>query len=155
MHQFKKAITLCAIALLACGTSAYAAPKQAAPTAQESHNDGMLHSLDKIQAQLKMTADQQQQWQAVQAAMDAAHQQERTIFEQYQQQFQALMQAPALDLQALDAMREHVGEQLRQVHGQTQAVWLKWYGSLDLAQKTLVSSALKTRWQTIKAHAAQ
>lgn len=152
MSHFKKTIALFAVALLAYGSTTYAAPTDAAPT---QHGDGMLLNLDKIHAQLKLTVDQEKQWQATQAAMDAAHQQERAIFEQYQQQFQGLMQAPVLDMQALDAMREHVGEQLRQVHSQTQAAWMKWYDALDITQKTLVSSTLKAKWQKMKAHAVQ
>ena len=158
MRHFKKTIALCTVMFLACGSTAYAAPgapNNATPAAQEQHNDGMLHNLDKIHAQLKLTTDQEQQWQATQAAMDSAGQQERAIFTQYHQQFQTLMQAPVLDLQALDTIREHVGDQLRQVHGQTQTVWLKWYNSLDLTQKTLVSTTLKAKWQQIKARAAK
>lgn len=155
MSRFNKTLTLCTAALLVYGTSTYAATDSTPPATPAAHqwqhrgHGGMMHDLEKIHAQLKLTADQEQQWQAAVTAMKTAHQQQRAAFEQSRAQMKTLMQAPVLDLRAISAAHEQMGAQARQVHAQVQETWLKFYDTLDTTQKTLVSATLKSKWQAM------
>lgn len=157
MSRYTKTIALCAATLFACVTVANAnaadapAAAPAAAGAPWHHRGGMQHDLDKIHAQLHLTADQEQQWQAAVAGMKAAHEQEHAAHQQSRQQMQALMQAPVLDLRAIHAAREQNGKQAQQLRAQTTETWLKFYDTLNTTQKTQVSTMLKAKWQKMAA----
>ena len=158
MSRYTTTIALCAAALFACVTVADANAADAAsapPGAPWHHHEGMQHDLDKIHAQLNLTADQEQLWQAARTAMKTAHEQGHAAHQQAQQQIQALMQAPVLDLRAIHNAREQSGKQAHQLHAQTTEAWLKFYDSLNTTQKTLVSTTLKAKWEKMKARRAK
>jgi periplasmic protein CpxP/Spy len=155
MSRFTKTIAVCAAVWLTCAVSAPANAQEAPHPGWQHHHDGMQHDLDKIHAQLNLTADQEQQWQAALAAMKAAHEQQKTAHEQSKQQMQALMQAPVLDLRAIQAAHQQAAEQEHQAHAQVSETWLKFYDTLNTTQKTLVSTTLKAKWQKMAARRAK
>jgi hypothetical protein len=58
-------------------------------------------------------------------------------------QFKSMQQQPILDLNAMHAAHEKIGQQDAQLREQTSAAWLNFYNSLNDQQKTTVSTALK------------
>jgi periplasmic protein CpxP/Spy len=156
MSTLFKKLALCGAACLAFGSTAYAVAGDAPPPppgAAQWHGhrpDGPWHDLEKIHAQLNLSAAQEQQLQAVIAQAKAAREQERTAMKQSHEQMKALMQAPVLDLRALSTLREQTMSQAHQTHQQVEESWLKFYDSLNTDQKTLVSTTLKAHWQKME-----
>jgi len=66
-----------------------------------------------------------------------------------------LMQAPVLDMHALQAQHEQTQSQSQQLRSHTQAAWLTLYDALDQTQKATASSALKAQWQRMAKRRAQ
>jgi len=155
MSHFKKTIAACAVALMSCTlvANAHADDGQSGGHWQHNqynqsrHHDGILHDLLKLHAELNLTASQEQQWQAAVAAGKTEHEQQRAAFQQARPELKALMQAPILDLRALQAEHEKIAGQAHQAHAQVTEAWLKVYDSLDATQKKLISTTLKDKWQ--------
>ena len=158
MSRLTRNLSLSAIAatLLSVST-AYAAAGDTPPPGGHAHHGGamMQHNLDKIHSQLNLNASQEQLWQTALSTMKADRQQERALHKQAKQQMESLMQAPVLDMHALQAQHEQTQSQSQQLRSHTQAAWLTVYDALDQTQKATASSALKAQWQRMAKRRAQ
>jgi protein CpxP len=150
MSRLTRNLTLSAIAatLLSVST-AYAAAGDTPPSGGHDHRGSsmMQHKLDKIHSQLNLNASQEQLWQTALSTMKADRQQERALHGQAKKQMESLMQAPVLDMHALQTQHEQTWNQSQQLRAHTQAAWLNVYDALDPTQKATVSSAFKAQWQ--------
>jgi Spy/CpxP family protein refolding chaperone len=144
-------------AALAGAGAAYAAAGDAPPPgaahAGWQHRDAMMQrQLDKIHAQLKLNASQEQLWQAAIAAMHADHEQARALHQQARQQTQALLQAPILDPHALASQHDQIQAQMQQLRTHTETAWFALYDTLDDKQKAIASDAIKARLKHMHDH---
>lgn len=113
--------------------------------AQHAHGGGfmMMKQLDALHAQLKLTPDQEKQWQSALDTMKRNHEAEHANHEEMHKQFEALRQPSILDLNALDAAHRQFERQNAQLRDATMAAWLNVYNNLNDQQKTVVSDMLK------------
>lgn len=123
------------------------AAMQGAPGGWHGHRHGherfMLERLNALHAQLALTPQQEQKWQAALATMKRDREAERANRDQLRQQFKAAQQQPILDLDALHATHQQIHQQSEALHEQTATAWLAFYDSLNDQQKTTVSTELK------------
>jgi protein CpxP len=162
------AATLAGLAtcLALAGGSVYAASAAAPADASGAHahawggkmnhmhhmHGGFEKQLEKLHAELKLNPQQEALWKTAVDTMHANREQMRAQHKAGKEQMKAAMQQPILDLGAMHSAREQQAQQARQLHEQTTQAWLNVYNALDDQQKTMVSTALKTRWQKFAQH---
>ncbi|CAB3781714.1 periplasmic heavy metal sensor [Pararobbsia alpina] len=154
------------VTALALSSGTVYAAMAAPDTASEAHAHAHGHfkhgrhgdfekQLEKLHAQLKLNSQQEALWKTAVDTMHANREQMRAQHKANKAQMKAAMQQPILDLAAMHAAREQQAQQARQLHEQTTQAWLNVYNALDDQQKTMVSTALKTRWQKMAQHRAE
>ncbi|WP_246795699.1 periplasmic heavy metal sensor [Burkholderia perseverans] len=116
------------------------------------HHGGPYAVFKRLHDQLKLNAQQEQQYQAAEATAKQNHQAMRQSFEQARSQFQAAQNQPILDLDALHSARQQAEQQNTLLREQTERAWLAFYDGLNDQQKTTVSAALKQQFANMKAH---
>jgi Spy/CpxP family protein refolding chaperone len=121
---------------------------------KHGEHGGFEKQLEKLHAELKLNPQQEALWKTAVDTMHANREQMRAQHKANKEQMKAAMQQPILDLAAMHAAREQQAQQARQMHEQTTQAWLNVYSALDDQQKTMVSTALKTRWQKFAQHRA-
>lgn len=126
-----------------------AAACQTAQPAAAAFNLKTLHD------QLNLGATQEVQWQAAVYAMRQSHSTARMNADQLQVQEQTLLQQPILDLSALHTLHEKVSQEDEALPEQSAKAWLTFYDGLSDQQKTIVSAALKPRFEAIAGHPAR
>ncbi len=153
-----------ATAIALAGGTAYAAT--ATPDAASgAHAHGWGHfkhhgqcgfekQLEKLHTELKLNPQQEGLWKTAVDTMHANREQMRTQRKAGMEQMKAAAQQPILDLAAMHAAREQQAQQAHQLREQTTQAWLNVYNALDDQQKTMVSTALKTRWKKFAQHRA-
>ncbi|WP_207003097.1 periplasmic heavy metal sensor [Trinickia mobilis] len=107
------------------------------------HHGGFEKQLNQLHAQLKLTPDQEKQWQDALNTMKQNRQAARANHEQMHAQFKSMEQQPILDLNALHDAHVKAEQQDQQLREQTAQAWLAFYNGLNGQQKTIVSTALK------------
>lgn len=107
------------------------------------HHGGFEKQLNQLHTQLKLTPEQEKQWQDALNTMKQNRQAARANHEKMHEQFKAMQQQPILDLNALHDSREQSMQQEHQLREQTAQAWLAFYNGLNDQQKTIVSTALK------------
>ena len=107
------------------------------------HHGGFEKQLNQLHAQLKLSPDQEKQWQDALNTMKQNRETLRANHEQMHEQFKAMQQQPILDLNALHDAHQKAMQQDQQLHEQTAQAWLAFYNGLNDQQKTIVSTALK------------
>lgn len=112
-------------------------------------------NLKTLHDQLNLSTTQEVQWQAAVDAMRQSHSAARMNADQMQVQEQALLQQPILDLAALHAMHEKVSQEDEALPEQSAKAWLTFYSGLSDQQKTVVSAALKPRFEEVAQHPAR
>ena len=115
------------------------------------HHGGFEKQLNQLHAQLKLTPDQEKQWQDALSTMKKNRETARANHEQMHEQFKSMQQQPILDLNALHGAREKAMEQDHQLHEQTAQAWLAFYNGLNDQQKTIVSTAIKQHFAKMEA----
>ncbi|TKC83069.1 periplasmic heavy metal sensor [Trinickia terrae] len=107
------------------------------------HHGGFEKQLNQLHAQLKLSPDQEKQWQDALNTMKQNRDAARKSHEQMHDQFKAMQQQPILDLNALHDAHVKAQQQDEQLREQTAQAWLAFYNGLNDQQKTIVSTALK------------
>jgi Spy/CpxP family protein refolding chaperone len=117
------------------------------------HNGGaaFMRRLEALHAQLKLSPEQEKNWQSAVTTMKQNHQTMRASHQQMREQLKTLQQPSILDLDALHAAHQRVEQQNQQLREQTMTTWLTFYDSLDNQQKTIVSTAIKKRFAQMEA----
>lgn len=103
----------------------------------------MMKRLDALHAELKLSPEQEQKWQAALATMKRDHEAMRANHDRMRDQFKAAAQQPILDFDALHASHMQIEQQDAQLRDETAKAWLAVYDSLDDRQKTTVSTEFK------------
>jgi Spy/CpxP family protein refolding chaperone len=137
------AVTAASLAM-ALGT-AYAADGGMPPAGSTGGwgHHGFEKQWNQLHSQLKLTADQEKQWQNALNTMKQNHQAARANFEAMRAQLKSMQQQPILDLNALHDAHVKVEQQNQQLREQTAQTWLAFYNGLNDQQKTIASTALK------------
>jgi protein CpxP len=133
--------------------SAYAAQGTGMPAGGPGgwHHGGFEKQLNQLHAQLKLTPEQEKQWQDALNTMKQNRETARANHKQMRDQFKAMQQQPILDLNALHDAHEKAMEQDHQLREQTAQAWLAFYNGLNDQQKTIVSTALKQHFAKMAA----
>ena len=126
---------------------------QAAPHNAEhgGWQHGFMKQLSQLHNQLQLSPEQEKQWQNAVDVMKQNRQTERASRKQMREQWQAMLQQPILDLNALHAAQQQAQQQRQQLHEQTMQAWLSVYNGLNDQQKIIVSTALKQRFAKMQA----
>jgi periplasmic protein CpxP/Spy len=143
----------CAALALTFG-AAYAAGDDMPAAGQGEHHGhagGMMHRLEALHAQLKLTPEQEQKWQSALATMKSGREAMHANHEKMREQFRAAQQQSILDLDALHASHQQFEQRNLQLREQTTDAWLAFYDSLTEQQKTTVSTELKKRFAKMEA----
>jgi protein CpxP len=140
-----------AAASLAIGLGAYAAQPNGQGGPGGWHHGHFMQEMNQLHTQLKLSPDQEKQWQAALDTMKQNREAERAAHKQMHDQMKSMQQQPILDLNALHDMHEKAEAQNHQLREQTAAAWLNFYNGLNDKQKTLVSTALKQHWAKMEA----
>ncbi|SDV47731.1 periplasmic heavy metal sensor [Chitinasiproducens palmae] len=111
----------------------------------------MLRAFEQVHDQLKLDANQEKLYQTARETGRRNHEQMRDAHRADFEKMKAAGQQPILDLRAMRDAREQAFEQARQLHRQTEDAWLQFYDSLNDAQKTTVSSAIKADFAKMRA----
>jgi protein CpxP len=158
MSQKTSRILAVAAASLAFAVgAAHAAQNEPAPPSGPGGPGGgggpghFMQQLNRLHGQLKLSADQEQQWQDAVNTMKQTREATRANHQQMRQQFQAMQQQPILDLNALHAAHQRIEEQNAQLREQSASAWLNFYNGLNDQQKTTVSTALKQHFAKMEA----
>lgn len=140
-----------AVGLIALMVGAQAADTPPEPPMHGKHphradgalGHGPLQMLNRHKVELKLSAAQEKQWQAAEAASQAASQARRDAHAKLRESLAAEREKEVLDLAKIDELieqqREQAQAQQRAVHEQ----WLAVYASLSQEQKRMASQHIK------------
>ncbi len=152
------AIAAASVLALTFGAAAHAAEPPPPPGGpgmmhhgHHGPHGGPMAVFKRLHDQLKLTPQQEQQYQAAEATAKQNHEAMRQNFEQSRAQFDAAQKQPILDLDAMQAARQQMFQQGAQLHEQTEKAWLAFYDGLNDQQKMQVSTALKADFAKMKA----
>jgi protein CpxP len=127
--------------------TAHAAQDSAPPGQPDAHgggwHGGFMKDMEQLHKDLKLTPDQEVQWQGAIDTMKKNRAAARANHEAMRKQLDALRQQPILDLNALHAAHQRVEQQNAQLHEATTAAWLNLYNGMNDQQKAMVSAMLK------------
>ncbi|KVL89506.1 periplasmic heavy metal sensor [Burkholderia stagnalis] len=154
MYKKTSRVAMAAATVLALAFgAAHAAPPADAPPSggpgmhpMHEHGGGPFGAILRLHDQLKLTAAQEQQWQAAVNTMKQNRDAMHKGHEQMREQFKAQQNQPILDLNAMHAARQQAEQQNAQLREQTSAAWLAFYNGLNDQQKTTVSTAIKQQY---------
>lgn len=136
------ATSIAAVALgLGLTLSAVAAPRHGAA------EDGMFHGLQKLHDGLKLTPEQEAQWQKAQAQMKQNAEAARARHEAMRRDMHAALDQPDVDFRALSEQMDKSRDQDIAARRAAREQWLAFYDSLDAGQKEQVRGFMKERLQ--------
>lgn len=102
-------------------------------------------ALERLKQELKLTAAQQQAWQAIAAKQRALWQQRREGWKEVRHALEAQLAVPEPDLAQVAAVRERVREREHAAREQIEHRRLELYASFSPEQKGVMRDFLKTR----------
>lgn len=168
MSKYKKtsrvAIAAAAVLALSFSALAHAAGPDLPPPPPGDHHGPGPHGphghgphggpfgvFKRLHDKLKLTPEQEQQWQAANATAKQNFETAHKNREAARAQFEAAQNQPIIDLDALHAAHQQAEQQDAQLREQTEKGFLAFYDSLNDQQKTEVSTALKADFAKMKA----
>lgn len=145
------AMAAATVLALAFGTAQAAQPSDTPPPSgpgmhHHMGDGGPFGAIQRMHDKLNLSAAQEQQWQSAVSTMKQNREAMHKSHEQMREQFKAQQNQPILDLNAMHAARQQAEQRNAQLREQTSAAWLAFYNSLNDAQKTMVSTAIKQQF---------
>jgi Spy/CpxP family protein refolding chaperone len=123
---------------LGFGIAAHAAPPTPDAPPQDHGGAFAAHEgkrLDELHQQLALDKNQEAQWQSARQTTERLHREMMEAHRAAHDNLKAALDAPNPDLRALTAQMDKMRDEQMQKHKQAREAWLKFYDSLNSAQK--------------------